>query len=81
MEARRIELTWNEHPSNEYIIEVLKHESVYALGVLAMEIMIGYKETEEWIRSFLYSGALFELSPHPCLCYDEGCSVNHWSDV
>ena len=82
MEARSIERDWNEkRPSNEYIVEVLKHESVYALGVLAMEIMIGCKCIDKWIDEFYQKDKLFELSPHPCLYHDEGCFVKHRSDL
>lgn len=81
-EARIIERDWNEkRPSNEYIVEVLKHESVYALGVLAMEIMIGREFIDKWIDEIYKKDKLFELPPHPYLDHDEGCFVKHRSDL
>ena len=81
-EARIIDANWSKmRPSNEYIVEVLKHESVYALGVLAMEIMIGREFIDKWIDEICKKDKLFKLSPHPCLDHDEGCFVKHRSDL
>ena len=82
IEARIIARDWNEkRPSNEYIVEVLKHESVSGLGVVAMEIMIGREFCVLLIYLFFLKDKLFELPPHPYLYYDKGCFVNHRSDL